>query len=144
MREKNFYCCAKRIYNVCAKRISWKIYTIYLISGLTEQSELDQEKAKTIKSEIVSHWHPNLTLNLGSFTSIQIVNYSSKTGYLNNQPRLGYINWKFKIWKKSVLAGNNIHTSFWEKKSNSLKLHLSCKFIAGSNPAITSKLQKPI
>jgi len=47
----------------------YTVFTIYLISGLTEQSEIDQEKAKTIKSEIVSHWHPNLTINLGSFTS---------------------------------------------------------------------------
>ncbi|XP_023326290.1 cleft lip and palate transmembrane protein 1 homolog [Eurytemora carolleeae] len=38
--------------------------TANLLTGLTEQSEIDQEKAKTIKSEIVSHWHPNLTINL--------------------------------------------------------------------------------
>jgi hypothetical protein len=38
--------------------------TANLLTGTTEQSLVDQEKAKTIKSEIVSHWHNNLTINL--------------------------------------------------------------------------------
>ena len=32
--------------------------------GETEQSLEDQEKAKVMKSEILSHWHQNLTINL--------------------------------------------------------------------------------
>jgi len=35
-----------------------------LLTGQTEQSEEDQEKAKLMKSEILSHWHPNLTINI--------------------------------------------------------------------------------
>jgi len=38
--------------------------TANLITGETEQSLEDQEKAKTVKSEIVSHWHQNLTINM--------------------------------------------------------------------------------
>jgi len=38
--------------------------TANLLTGETEQSEEDQIKAQTIKSEIVSHWHPNLTINI--------------------------------------------------------------------------------
>ena len=33
---------------------------------------MDQEKAKTIKSEIVSHWHPNITINLGNLPFIPL------------------------------------------------------------------------
>ena len=39
--------------------------TLFLLVGQTEQSVEDQEKAKKMKSEIVSHWHPNITVNLG-------------------------------------------------------------------------------
>lgn len=35
-----------------------------LLTGETEQSLEDQEKAKVMLEEIVSHWHPNLTINL--------------------------------------------------------------------------------
>jgi len=38
--------------------------TVNLLTGDTSQSEEDQEKAKTMKYEIISHWHPNLTLNI--------------------------------------------------------------------------------
>jgi hypothetical protein len=38
--------------------------TANLLTGETEQSVEDQMKAMTIKSEIVSHWHPNLTINI--------------------------------------------------------------------------------
>merc|ERR1719369_2520778 len=45
------------------KKKSYKT-TANLLTGTTEQSLEDQEKAKTLKWEIVSHWHSNLTLNL--------------------------------------------------------------------------------
>jgi hypothetical protein len=35
-----------------------------LLTGETTASIEDQEKAKTMSSEIVSHWHPNLTIAL--------------------------------------------------------------------------------
>ncbi|XP_034826753.1 putative lipid scramblase CLPTM1 [Maniola hyperantus] len=35
-----------------------------LLTGQTEKSEEEQKKAETMKEEIVSHWHPNLTINL--------------------------------------------------------------------------------
>jgi len=43
-----------------------KLYktTANLLTGETQQSVEDQLKAQTIQSEIVSHWHPNLTINL--------------------------------------------------------------------------------
>lgn len=44
------------------KKIRYK-KTVNLLTGSTEQSEEDQKKAESIQSEIVSHWHPNLTIN---------------------------------------------------------------------------------
>jgi hypothetical protein len=38
--------------------------TTNLLTGRTEQSEEDQKKAEIMKHEILSHWHPNLTINL--------------------------------------------------------------------------------
>lgn len=38
--------------------------TVNLLTGGTERSEEEQKKAETISSEVVSHWHPNITLNL--------------------------------------------------------------------------------
>lgn len=35
-----------------------------LLTGETEKSEEVQRKAKIMSSEIISHWHPNLTINL--------------------------------------------------------------------------------
>lgn len=35
-----------------------------LLTGETEKSAEEIEKAETMKEEIVSHWHPNLTINL--------------------------------------------------------------------------------
>lgn len=35
-----------------------------LLTGETEKSEEEIMKAETLKEEIVSHWHPNLTINL--------------------------------------------------------------------------------
>ncbi|KAL0831271.1 hypothetical protein ABMA28_002116 [Loxostege sticticalis] len=35
-----------------------------LLTGQTEKSEEEIKKAETMKEEIVSHWHPNLTINL--------------------------------------------------------------------------------
>ncbi|CAG9578759.1 unnamed protein product [Danaus chrysippus] len=35
-----------------------------LLTGQTEKSEEEIKKAETLKEEIVSHWHPNLTINL--------------------------------------------------------------------------------
>uniref|UniRef100_A0A914VCG2 Cleft lip and palate associated transmembrane protein n=1 Tax=Plectus sambesii TaxID=2011161 RepID=A0A914VCG2_9BILA len=35
-----------------------------LLTGHTEASEEDQKKAEVMSHEILSHWHPNLTLNL--------------------------------------------------------------------------------
>ncbi|KOB78567.1 Cleft lip and palate transmembrane protein 1-like protein [Operophtera brumata] len=35
-----------------------------LLTGQTEKSAEEVEKAETMKEEIVSHWHPNLTINL--------------------------------------------------------------------------------
>ncbi|OWR40845.1 Cleft lip and palate transmembrane protein 1 [Danaus plexippus plexippus] len=35
-----------------------------LLTGQTEKSEEEVKKAETLKEEIVSHWHPNLTINL--------------------------------------------------------------------------------
>lgn len=52
----------KRMVNKFKKRKFTK--TKNLLTGQTETSLEDQEKAKTISEEIVSHWHPNLTLNL--------------------------------------------------------------------------------
>lgn len=37
-----------------------------LLTGQTEKSEEEIMKAETLKEEIVSHWHPNLTINLVS------------------------------------------------------------------------------
>jgi len=45
------------------KKKQYKLST-NLLTGETEQSLEDQLKAKTIQSEIVSHWHPNLTINM--------------------------------------------------------------------------------
>ncbi len=42
-----------------------KLSILDIISGETQQSVEDQMKAQTIQSEIVSHWHTNLTINLG-------------------------------------------------------------------------------
>ena len=50
-----------------------------MISGETEQSLEDQLKAKTIQSEIVSHWHPNLTINMGKHFFQIIMNFDIKT-----------------------------------------------------------------
>jgi len=38
--------------------------TANLLTGQTEQSAEDQEKAELGLTEIISHWHPNLTLNV--------------------------------------------------------------------------------
>ena len=38
--------------------------TANLLTGATEQSEEDQVKAAAGLTEIISHWHPNLTLNV--------------------------------------------------------------------------------
>ena len=38
--------------------------TANLLTGATEQSEEDQVKAEAGLTEIISHWHPNLTLNV--------------------------------------------------------------------------------
>eukprot|EP00092_Neocalanus_flemingeri_P039654 GFUD01043186.1.p1 GENE.GFUD01043186.1~~GFUD01043186.1.p1 ORF type:complete len:633 (+),score=190.98 GFUD01043186.1:50-1948(+) len=38
--------------------------TANLLTGQTEQSLEDQEKAKIGKVEVISHWHPNITINL--------------------------------------------------------------------------------
>lgn len=38
--------------------------TANLLTGETEQSEEDQEKAALGLTEIVSHWHPNMTINV--------------------------------------------------------------------------------
>ncbi|XP_021203239.2 putative lipid scramblase CLPTM1 [Bombyx mori] len=38
--------------------------TLNLLTGQTEKSEEEIKKAETVKEEIVSHWHPNLTINL--------------------------------------------------------------------------------
>jgi len=38
--------------------------TANLLTGATEQSEEDQLKAEAGLTEIISHWHPNLTLNV--------------------------------------------------------------------------------
>lgn len=35
-----------------------------LLTGQTEKSDEEVKKAETMKEEIVSHWHPNLTVNL--------------------------------------------------------------------------------
>ncbi|XP_047509749.1 cleft lip and palate transmembrane protein 1 homolog [Pieris napi] len=35
-----------------------------LLTGQSEKSEEELKKAETMKEEIVSHWHPNLTINL--------------------------------------------------------------------------------
>ncbi|XP_013191138.2 putative lipid scramblase CLPTM1 [Amyelois transitella] len=35
-----------------------------LLTGQTEKSAVEIQKAETLKEEIVSHWHPNLTVNL--------------------------------------------------------------------------------
>lgn len=35
-----------------------------LLTGQTEKSEEEVKKAETMKEEIVSHWHPNITINL--------------------------------------------------------------------------------
>lgn len=35
-----------------------------LLTGQTEKSEEEIKKAETLKEEIVSHWHPNLTINI--------------------------------------------------------------------------------
>lgn len=45
------------------KKISYK-KTVNLLTGDTEQSVENQIKADTMKSEIVSHWHPNITVNV--------------------------------------------------------------------------------
>lgn len=38
--------------------------TANLITGQTEKSDEEVRKAETVKEEIVSHWHPNLTINV--------------------------------------------------------------------------------
>jgi len=38
--------------------------TANLITGVTEQSEEDQAKAELGLTEIISHWHPNITVNV--------------------------------------------------------------------------------
>ena len=38
--------------------------TSNLLTGTTEQTEEDQAKAELGVTEIISHWHPNLTLNI--------------------------------------------------------------------------------
>jgi hypothetical protein len=38
--------------------------TANLLTGKTEQSEEDMKKAEVMTTEILSHWHPNLTINL--------------------------------------------------------------------------------
>lgn len=55
-------CYLKKMLNKYKKRKFQK--TKNLLTGETEQSLEDIEKAKTMKEEIVSHWHPNMTLNL--------------------------------------------------------------------------------
>lgn len=45
------------------KKIHYK-KTVNLLTGSTEQSLEDQQKAEKMESEIISHWHPNLTINL--------------------------------------------------------------------------------
>lgn len=39
-----------------------------LLTGQTDKSEEEQRKSKIMSAEIVSHWHPNITLNLVSFS----------------------------------------------------------------------------
>lgn len=55
-------CYLKKMINKYKKKKFHK--TKNLLTGETEQSAEDIEKAKTMKEEIVSHWHPNITLNL--------------------------------------------------------------------------------
>lgn len=55
-------CYLRRMLNKYKKKKFLK--TKNLLTGETEQSPEDVEKAKIMKEEIVSHWHPNLTLNL--------------------------------------------------------------------------------
>ncbi|KAF2354145.1 Cleft lip and palate transmembrane 1 [Trinorchestia longiramus] len=38
--------------------------TANLITGATEKSDEEIQKADTVKSELISHWHPNVTINL--------------------------------------------------------------------------------
>ncbi|KAA0188991.1 hypothetical protein HAZT_HAZT004684 [Hyalella azteca] len=38
--------------------------TANLITGATEKSEEEIMKANTVKSEVISHWHPNVTINI--------------------------------------------------------------------------------
>ena len=39
--------------------------TANLITGKTEQSEVDQQKVKEgVKFEVLNFWHPNITVNL--------------------------------------------------------------------------------
>lgn len=35
-----------------------------LLTGQTEKSEEEQKKSEIMSAEIVSHWHPNLTINV--------------------------------------------------------------------------------
>lgn len=60
--DNRYVCYVKKMLNKFKKRKFTK--TKNLITGETEQSLEDQEKAKIMHEEIVSHWHPNLTLNL--------------------------------------------------------------------------------
>lgn len=57
-----YTCYMKKMLNKFKKRKFSK--TKNLLTGETEQSLEDQEKAKVMLEEIVSHWHPNLTINL--------------------------------------------------------------------------------
>ena len=54
------------------KKLSIVLSCLCLFAGETEQSLEDQVKAATIKSEIVSHWHPNLTINIGRILTLCI------------------------------------------------------------------------
>lgn len=45
------------------KRIKYQ-KTVNLLTGSTERSEEEQRKAESMKSEVMSHWHPNMTINL--------------------------------------------------------------------------------
>ncbi|GBP41438.1 Cleft lip and palate transmembrane protein 1 homolog [Eumeta japonica] len=53
---------SKKVLNKYKKLYYQKTHN--LLTGQTEKSEEEVRKAETVKNEIVSHWHPNLTINL--------------------------------------------------------------------------------
>ncbi|XP_013178113.1 PREDICTED: cleft lip and palate transmembrane protein 1 homolog isoform X2 [Papilio xuthus] len=66
-KDKNNYAGAHITYNKKMlnkyKKLKY-LKTHNLLTGQTEKSEEEIKKAETMKEEIVSHWHPNLTINL--------------------------------------------------------------------------------